>query len=262
MVIDMKITWYGTASLLIDSGEDRILIDPFLTLKGAQNHPSLLTYIKEESILITHGHLDHLYSVPKIMANSDATVYCSAAPARTLEKKGVDGDQIVLIHPGDNLSFGSIKVKVLQGKHIEFDRKLIHKTLLNPRVFRHFANLLFLGWNHPKYREQQETLVYQIESGGKVILVLGSLDLDDQTEYPEYADMLVLPYQGSSDLITRALSIIEKVKPRTMLLDHFDDAFPPVSAQIDTRPLKKALTEHFPDLPVVKPTAGKTVTLL
>lgn len=258
----MKITWYGTASLLFDSGEDRILIDPFLTLKGAKNHPSLLSYIKEESILITHGHLDHLYSVPKIMANSDATVYCSAAPARTLEKKGVDGDQIVLIRPGDSLIFGSIKVKVLQGKHIEFDRKLIQKTLFNPRVFRHFSNLLFLGWNHPKYREQQETLVYQIEAGGKIVLVLGSLNLDEKTEYPKYADMLVLPYQGSSDLITQTLSIIERIEPRTILLDHFDDAFPPISTQVDTKPLKKFLDNKFPELPVVKPTAGKTVTLL
>lgn len=258
----MKITWYGTASLLIEHEEDRILIDPFLTFRGAQNRPSLTSYIKEESILITHGHIDHLHSIPKIMANCDATVYCSMTPAATLEKKGADEDRIVVIRPGTKLTFGKITVQALQGRHIRFDKKLVRRTLINPRIFRHFFHFMFLLLNHHIYKEAQETLAYRIEAGGKVILVLGSLGLDEQTDYPKYADMLILPYQGAADLVTPALSIIEKLSPRTVLLDHFDDAFPPISAQVDTKPLKKALAERFPDLPVVKPTAGKAVTLI
>lgn len=262
MGAQMKITWFGTASLLIEYENDRLLIDPFLTLKGAANHPSLLSYLKEDSILITHGHIDHLQSVPKIMENSDATVYCSATPAATLEHKGVDGSQIVIVRPDDQLVFGSIRVKVLKGRHISFDKKLIRHTLFSTRVVKYFTNLLFLGINHPQYQEKQETLAYQIEAGGKVILVLGSLSLDPDTIYPKYVDMLVLPYQGASDLVTPTLSILHEIEPRTVLLDHFDDAFPPVTYEIDTRPLKKTLDEQFPDLPVVKPTAGKAVTLL
>lgn len=258
----MKITWFGTASLLIEYEGDRLLIDPFLTLKGAANHPSLLSYLQEDSILITHGHIDHLHSVPKIMANSDATVYCSATPAKTLQKKGVDGSQIVVVRPDDRLIFGKIRVTVLKGQHITFDKKLIRQTLFSRRILQHFSNLLFLGWNHPQYPENEETLIYQIEAGGKVVLVLGSLGLDDQTVYPKYADMVIIPYQGVSDLIPPTLSILHRIQPRTILLDHFDDAFPPISSGIDTRPLKKALAEEFPDLPAVKPTAGKPVTLL
>ena len=74
--------------------------------------------------------------------------------------------------------------------------------------------------------------------------------------------MLILPYQGTSDLVSAACSIIDRIEPRSVLLDHFDDAFPPVSRQIDTKPLRKVLKERYPDLPVVKPTAGKAVTLL
>lgn len=258
----MKITWFGTASLLIEHGKDRVLIDPFLPLRGAENHPSLLDYRKEEAILITHGHIDHLASIPKILEDSDATVYCSELPAATLEKKWVDGDQIVIIRPGDTLHFGEMQVTALPGKHIRFDSELIRHTFLNPRILRYFPNFVFLLLKNHAYPEGNETLTFQIDAGGRRILILGSLNLDENTEYPCNVDMLTLPYQGATDLVTPALSIIERIKPRTVLLDHFDDAFPPISNHIDTKPLKKALAGRFPDLPVVKPAAGKAVTLL
>lgn len=258
----MKITWFGTASLLIENEEDRILIDPFLPLRGSENHPSLLDYQKEDSILITHGHIDHLGSIPKILRNSEATVYCSALPASTLEKKKADSDQIVIIRPGDVLHFGEITVTPLPGKHIKFDAKLIRHTFLNLRILRYFPNFLSLLFRNHIYAEGNETLTFLVETGGKKILVLGSLALEEAAEYPKYVDMLVLPYQGATDLVSAALSIIAQIEPRTVLLDHFDDAFPPISQHIDTKPLKKALTEHYPELPVVKPTAGKVITLL
>lgn len=258
----MKITWYGTASLLIENEKDRILIDPFLPLNGAENHPSLLEYIKEDSILITHGHIDHLGSIPKILQNSDATVYCSELPAATLEKKGTDSDRVVIIRPCDVLHFGQIRVTALPGRHIHFDSGIIRHTFLNTRILKYFPNFLYLLFMNHTYPEGNETLAFQIDTAGKRILVLGSLGLNENAEYPKYVDMLILPYQGATDLVTPTLSIIEKIEPRTVLLDHFDDAFPPISSHINTRPLKKALEERFPDLPVVKPTAGKAVTLL
>lgn len=258
----MKITWFGAASLLIEYEKDRILIDPFLPLRGAENPAFLLDYVEEDSILITHGHLDHLSSIPNIMEHADATVYCSAMPAATLEKKKVNSDQIAIVQPGNVLHFGQIKVTVLPGKHIAIDSQLKRSTISSPRMLRYLPNALTLAVQNLSYKEGNETLVYQIDAGGKRVLVLGSLNLDEKTEYPKYVDMLVLPYQGATDLITPALSIINRINPRTVLLDHFDDAFPPISRRVDTKPLKKALTEHFPDLPVAKPTAGKPVTLL
>ncbi|MCM1155663.1 MAG: MBL fold metallo-hydrolase [Roseburia sp.] len=258
----MKITWFGTASLLIENEDDKILIDPFLPLRGAVNHPSLLDYRQADSILITHGHIDHLGSIPKILHDADISVYCSQTPANTLEKKNVDPDMIALIRPDDVLRFGSITVAPLPGKHIRFDAELVRHTLLNFRILRHFPNFLYLLFKNGAFMEKNETLAFQIKADGKTILVLGSLNLDENTQYPTHVDMLVLPYQGATDLVTPALSIIEKIKPRTVLLDHFDDAFPPISAQVDTRPLKKALSKRYPDLSVIKPTAGKPITLL
>ncbi|MCM1143897.1 MAG: MBL fold metallo-hydrolase [Blautia sp.] len=257
----MKITWFGTASLLIESGQDRILLDPFLPLKGADNHPSLADYAKEDAILITHGHIDHLGSIPRILEEADATVYCSSLPASTLEKRGVDSDQIAVISPGNPLLFGQMKVTPLPGKHIRFDAGLIRHTLINPLILRYFGNFLWLLFRNPFYPEGKETLAFQIDAEDKRILVLGSLNLKENTEYPQNVDVLILPYQGASDLMTPALAILDKIRPKAVILDHFDNAFPPISRRVDTHALKKALAEHYPDLPVIRPTAGKPVTL-
>lgn len=257
----MNITWFGCASLLIENGTDRVLIDPFLALPGAAHHPSLQTYQKEETILVTHGHIDHLSSIPLILRGSDATVYCSRTPAATLEKKRTDCDRIVVIRPEDELLFGSMKVTALSGRHIQFDRRLIRHTFFNSRILQYFPNFLRLSAHNFLYKENGETLAFQIDGGDKRLLVLGSLNIREDVEYPKHADMLVLPYQGASDLVSPALSIIERLQPKTVFLDHFDDAFPPISSQIDTKPLKKAIAERYPDLPVVKPAAGKPITL-
>lgn len=42
---------------------------------------------------------------------------------------------------------------------------------------------------------------------------------------------------------------------------HFDDAFPPISRNIDTKKLKQKTDVCFPQISVVKPRAGKTIKL-
>jgi hypothetical protein len=74
--------------------------------------------------------------------------------------------------------------------------------------------------------------------------------------YPAEPDLLVLPYQGATNLIPPALVVIDRIRPRAVMLDHFDDAFPPVSASIDTKSLFQVLNEKYPDMKIIKPEAG------
>ena len=66
-------------------------------------------------------------------------------------------------------------------------------------------------------------------------MILGSLGLDPETVYPQGADLLILPFQGKSDLSAAALPVVKRLRPKSVLLDHYDDSFPPMSAEIDTR---------------------------
>lgn len=255
----MNITWLGTASLILEVSGERILFDPFVELRGGENPNTLEDFIKEETIFITHGHFDHLYFVPQILEAGDVTVFCTDCPSRTLEKYAEDTQNVVKIRMGDEISIGDVKIKILQGKHIDFDKRLL-KNILNPlRLLKYARNLPFLFWANRAFQEGGESVVYHIKAEGKELLLLGSLNLDEETQYPEEVDLLILPYQGSCELEKEAARLIDRIRPKKILLTHFDNAIPPLSRNVDTRPLKKMMDEKYPQIQVVKPKAGKVV---
>ena len=61
----MEITWFGTNSLLIEAEGERIGVDPFPELRGAENPNRTEDFQKADTILITHGHFDHLVFLPE-----------------------------------------------------------------------------------------------------------------------------------------------------------------------------------------------------
>ena len=259
----MKITWYGAASLLIESKNDRIMIDPVKGLPGSENSPSWEELMAADNILLTSGKLDRIHNIPLIVNTSGATVYCTRTPAELLEKDRTNSDLIAVVKPGLSLVFGDISVNVYKGAS---DNSLVLTSekhrLASPKVLRYPANAFFLRTHLTKFSDFGESLCYSICSGGKTILIPGSLGLDADTDYPKYVDMLVLPYQGNDELITDAVSLIDRICPRTVLLDMFDNYYPPMTDTTSTKGLHKALQSKYPDLPVVKPRSGKPVTLL
>ena len=73
--------------------------------------------------------------------------------------------------------------------------------------------------------------------------------------YPVDVDLLILPYQGTSNLICQASEIVARVQPKTIFLDHFDNAFPPLSQHIDTEPFEEHMKKTFPQINIICPKA-------
>ena len=262
----MIITWEGTNTLRIEAAGETLWFDPFVELRGGSNPNALSDFLGAENVLITHGHFDHLVFVTELLTQGDMTVYCTKTAAGTLEAytEGTEGtDQVVLIRPGMTIPFGEVRVHVLQGKHIRFDAKLIARTVFSRKMLRYGSNLPFLFWAARHFPEQGETLVYELEAEGRRIQILGSLGLHEGETYRPGADLLVMPFQGKSNalLVQEADRVIRALAPKRILLSHFDDAFPPISMDVDLRGLKRMLTQKYPDIPVVKPTAGRPVRL-
>lgn len=260
----MQLTWYGTANLVLEEGDTKIAFDPFfgLPLHDTVNRDSDPLYEKEfadvKSIFVTHGHLDHIYHIPKLCRDHDITVYCTKTPLATLKKNGVPKDRLRQIAPGWQESIGPFHITAYQGRHCIFDMPLIMGKIFSPRIWNHFSRLLSLGRLNARYPERREILFYEVACMGKRIQIMGSMNLDDNTVYPTGADILILPFQGRSDQDEYALFFVNRLKPKRILLDHYDDAFPPLSETVDTSAFVENVQEFF-DIPCQPLKKGETI---
>lgn len=272
-----NLTWFGTACFGLQYGEDRILFDPFLQLKGGSYSVDPGDWSKYDTIFVTHCHFDHLYTVTELLeaADGDISVFCTKQCCDTLREFSEDQSNVVQIEAGRSYRIGTISINVLKGRHIEFQRRHILDTMSPGRVLRYASNLPFLYQANRIFQEAGESVVFDIMAGddkrmrgdpvrrsnGKRILLLGSLALHPDETYPEGVDILILPYQGNNDLPSRAREVLVRLKPRSVLLSHFDNAFPPMSRNVDLKPLKRMMEMEFPDIRVVKPAAGKQMKI-
>jgi L-ascorbate metabolism protein UlaG (beta-lactamase superfamily) len=99
-------------------------------------------------------------------------------------------------------------------------------------------------------------VVYDISVAGERVLLMGSLNLDRETEYPVGADLLIMPLQGRSDIAKYAMKFLERLRPKRVLVDHCDDAFPPISSRVDTGRFAALMNHRYPDVAVLCPQAG------
>ncbi|MBQ0059742.1 MAG: MBL fold metallo-hydrolase, partial [Lachnospiraceae bacterium] len=228
--------------------------------RGGENYADESIFRGVDDILLTHGHFDHAQSIPQIVkARETCKVYCTETPAQTLLNKGVGEEQLQIFQAGDIFQIGDITIKTYQGKHCQFDRELVEKTILSKDVIRFAGKLGGLLMANKSFPENGETIFYELQIGERRIQVMGSMGLNPEVEYPTQADLLVLPYQGKSQPVPTALGIIGRLQPKRLMLSHFDNAFPPMSKKVDTIPLKKALEKFYPDLPAVKPRFAKKI---
>ncbi len=254
----MKVTWFGTASLAVETATGRLLIDPFFPLKGSPTRVAPDAYAGYEDILVTHGHFDHIMSLPGILRAGRAVVHCTETPRQTLMALDVPEERLIPFAAGDALELQGMNVRVFQSRHVVFDRALLRRTILNSRMLKYAGNVATVLLGLRNYPENGEIVGFLIEGDRRSLYVMGSLGLDDSTDYPTDMDLLALPYQGSSDLLTPAKRILDRLKPKAVLLDHFDDAFPPGSSAVDTSDIRRELEGRLP-LHILRPGESLTV---
>jgi L-ascorbate metabolism protein UlaG (beta-lactamase superfamily) len=105
----MKITFLGHASLLIESNNKTLLVDPFISANPKANHINI-NDLKVDYVLLTHAHQDHTLDVEHILQNNlSATIVCNAEMATYYMSKGYKAH--MMNHGGSwNFDFGKIKM--------------------------------------------------------------------------------------------------------------------------------------------------------
>ena len=244
----MKLSWYGTAAVMLESDGTRLVFDPFLGMplqeRVFERERRRTAYQSADAVLITHGHFDHIHDIPFLYEELDTPIYATATPCKTLTELGVGEDKLRLIAPGDTFDIAPFHITVYQGRHCKFDLGVVKKTVFKRDTLRHPKRLVqMLRLNHA-FPENEETLFYEIEVEGKRLQLMGSMGMDADSVYPDCADVLILPFQGTGNPSATVLPIIGKLKPKSVYLDHYDDAFPPLSSLIETETFVQKLNEH------------------
>ncbi|MBN1851827.1 MAG: metal-dependent hydrolase [Pirellulales bacterium] len=103
-----EITWLGHNTWFVESGSHRILIDPFLD--DSPTAPRKAGAIETDSILVSHGHYDHLSDAVNIAARTGAQVIGNYEICQWLKKQGVAEEKTLAMNLGGSvhLPFGRL----------------------------------------------------------------------------------------------------------------------------------------------------------
>jgi len=116
-----RIRWLGTACFEINLDDrHKIVIDPYLD--DSVGAPIRSDQIEGcDSILLTHGHYDHVLDVGKLADRFRPSIYCSHEVAKALiEHQGIDPERFTSITAGDTLDGDGLQVEVVRGVHVDF----------------------------------------------------------------------------------------------------------------------------------------------
>lgn len=200
----MKITYAGHSAFILEEGNFKAIIDPFLT-----GNPT--TSFKAEDIkglthiFVSHGHGDHLGDTESLAKANDALIISNAEISTYLGKKGL---RVHSMHIGGRHTFDFGKVKLtpaLHGSAISTETGTVDGG--NPCGFL-------------------------IEVKGKKVYHLGDtgLTMDMKLLELENIDVALVPIGGNYTMdIDDALRAVDFIKPKIAIPMHYD-TFPLIKA--------------------------------
>ena len=107
--MSIELTWLGHACWLIEHDGHRILLDPFLN--DSPTAPKKAADVDADTILVSHGHIDHVADVAEIANRCGSTVVAVFEIAEWFSNKHSVENTIGMNIGGSlELPFGSIKM--------------------------------------------------------------------------------------------------------------------------------------------------------
>jgi len=108
--MSIKVTWYSHACFLIDTGDAKLLIDPFLN--GNPLAPVQPDKVEANYILVSHGHGDHVGDTIEIAKRTDATVISNFEIQNWLVGQGVENTHPQHLGGGFDYPWGRVKLTI------------------------------------------------------------------------------------------------------------------------------------------------------
>ncbi len=233
----MKVTFFGTTTLLFDDGVDQVLFDAHFT------RPSLFTYIfgsaptdgklvdellrlhrvdRLRAIFISHSHHDHVMDAPHVANRCSAAIYGSASALNVARGGGVPEDRLTAFGGGETFGVGGYRVTVIPSLHSK-------PTILNNDLGQTIDAPLVQPARLRNYKEGG-SFDFLVENGGRKYLIRPSFNYIEGQLDGITADVLFLGVAGlaKADGQTEArffAETVEKVRPKLVIPLHWDNFF-------------------------------------
>lgn len=202
--MDMKLTYLGHSVFILEEGNFKAIIDPFIT--GNPQCPVKVEDIKGLThIFVSHGHGDHLGDAVALAKENDALVISNAEICTYLSGKGL---KVHAMHIGGRhkFNFGTVKfTPALHGSGIQTEEGTLEGG--NPCGF-------------------------VIEVNGKKVYHAGDtgLTMDMKLLESENINVALLPIGGNYTMdIDDAVRAVEFIRPKVTIPMHYD-TFPVIKA--------------------------------
>ena len=233
----MKVTFFGTTTLLFDDGRDQILFDCHFT------RPSLMKYIsgsegtdtaladellrlhpmdRLKAMFISHTHHDHVMDAPYVANKTGAVIYGSSSAMNVAKGGNVPEEQMIEFKAGETYTVADYRIKVITSLHSK-------PTILNNDLGETIDAPLVQPAKLRDYKEGG-SFDFIVEHAGKTYIIRPSFNYIEGQLDGYHADVLFLGTAGlaKADEATEQKffeETIEKVSPKLVIPLHWDNFF-------------------------------------
>lgn len=255
----MLLRYYGNALLTVEQGNTKLLIDPFFSRNPKLYRPTAELFDDVTAVLITHGHFDHIYDLPKLLARRPGLeVFCTRQTKKNLERIGCHGGQYHIIGLDDAFEIGPFRVRSIRSTHISFDFYYIAKNAISPSFYLSLTTVFKSLHQFSTTPLGDECVEFLIEADGETMLVSASLGADESINHPQDVDMFVMPYNGRWYLNEHMFKHVLQIRPKKIMMSHFDAAFPPLCLDAKPERFVRFMKERQPQTEVIIPEYTKS----
>ncbi len=237
-------SWLGTAGWMIRHKDTTVVSDPYLSRPpGVTPFPlSGEDLAVADALLCTHGHFDHAFDLERVARLCDAPIWAPEVVCQRLRAGGIDPARL---HPNESAipaQAGDVGLEVVPSEHIRYDLPLAARTIGAAVAGGTFWSLVDLGLGWPMGSNSD----YLLSAGGIQIYLSGSLGQSSDELRRHRPDVALLPYNGRTDMDRQVARAVESLRPRLVLLHHWDDFYPHFAPPQDPAAALPLLRRSFP----------------